>query len=227
MQTNDNWGEQALTVANRFNKEYEGKAFELPAEIEAMPLYQAWRSGKLQMQVASTFWELAQPKKKQHCLDIGCGLSFLVYPWREWEAFFYGHDVSSVARDALMSRGPQLNSKLFKGVKLKAAHHLDIYEPEQFDLAIATGVSCYYSLDYWEQVLLQVKRILKPGSYFVFDTVRADTDLAENWAILETYLGAEVYLEDPADWLAIIKKVGGKLSGQQENELFQLYRVRF
>jgi len=35
----------------------------------------------------------------------------LIYPWRDWQAFFYGQ-VSTVARDALNARGSQLNSKL-------------------------------------------------------------------------------------------------------------------
>lgn len=227
LKTTDVWSDRVFAVANRYNQEFQGQAFDLPAEVEAMPLFQEWQAGKLQARIASPFWELAQPKKNQRCLDIGCGLSFLIYPWRDWNAFFYGHEISRVARDALVSRGPQLNSKLFKGVQLQAAHQLDSYEAEQFDLVISTGVSCYFSLEYWEQVSQQVKRILKPGGYFVFDTLNAEAELAENWAILEMYLGAEVYLETSEDWQTLIKKTGGKVSGQQENELFHLHRVRF
>jgi hypothetical protein len=98
--------QQLGAVAQRFNQEYGGKGFDLPAEVEAMPIFQEWRSGKLQGKISSPFWELGLPQKREVCLDIGCGISFLVYPWRDWDAFFYGQEISSVARDALMSRAP-------------------------------------------------------------------------------------------------------------------------
>ncbi|NET49661.1 MAG: class I SAM-dependent methyltransferase, partial [Merismopedia sp. SIO2A8] len=177
--------------------------------------------------IASPFWELMKPKKKETCLDLGCGLSFLIYPcWREWDAFFYGQDVSVFIRDTLTARGPQLNSKLFKGVKLAPAHLLD-YEDVQFDWAIATGFSCYYSLNYWENVLTSVKKVLKPGGSFVFDVLNPDAEMAENWAILEMYLGAEVFLHSLNDWQALLKTVQGKVVKQQEGALFHLYRIKF
>jgi Methyltransferase domain. len=126
----------------------------------------------------------------------------------------------------LNARGPQLNSKLFKGVKLAPAHQLE-YEPGMFDLAIATGVSCYYPIDYWTEVLNAVKKVLKPGGFFIFDTLDDTQPLAENWAILETYLGAEVFLESAADWKKTIQAEGGQIVKTLARELFQLYKVKF
>ncbi|KAM3097307.1 class I SAM-dependent methyltransferase, partial [Phormidesmis sp. 146-12] len=193
------WQTQITAVADRFNQDYRGEPFDLPDEVKAMPIFLERTSGILQSKTTSPFWQLAKPQKNQRCLDIGCGVSFLIYPWRDWEAFFYGQEISTIARDLLVARGPQLNSKLFKGVTLGAAHELH-YEASQFDLAIATGFSCYYSIDYWETVLTEVKRVLKPGGSFVFDVLDPDMPLAENWAILETYLGTEVFLEPLTDW---------------------------
>ena len=186
------WDNHIAAIALRFNQEYQGTAADLPDEVKAMPIYQERLSGLLQSKLTSPFWQVAKPQKKQQCLDIGCGVSFLIYPWREWDAVFYGLEVSTVARDLLNARGPQLNSKLFKGVQLATAHDMP-YETNQFDLAIATGVSAYYPSTYWESVLAEAKRVLKPGSSFVFDVVDPDTPLAENWAILEMYLGSEVF----------------------------------
>lgn len=169
---------------------------------------------------------MLKPEKNQSCLDIGCGVSFLIYPWRDWNAFFYGQDVSTVARDALVSRGPQLNSKLFKGVQLGAAHQLK-YEANQFDLAIATGFSCYYPLDYWQAVTAEVRRVLKPEGKFVFDVLNSEAALAEDWAILETYLGAEVYLAPISDWEKAVQAAGGKILSHRSGELFQMYCVGF
>ncbi|MGF1537495.1 MAG: class I SAM-dependent methyltransferase [Elainellaceae cyanobacterium] len=211
-------------VARRYDRAYRGDAFDLPEEVESMPIFHDWSSGRLASRLASPFWELAQPKKNQRCLDIGCGVSFLIYPWCEWNAFFYGQEISGVAQKILNTRSPQLNSKLFKGVIQAPAHRLE-YEPGQFDLAIATGVSCYYPLDYWGTVLSAVKRVLKPGGQFVFDVVNAEHEKSENWAILETYLGAEVLLEEASDWENLIKQSGLTVLGQRPGDIFNLYKV--
>lgn len=221
------WQAQVSATTVRYNQEYKGQPFDLPPDVESMPIFRDWTSGALANQIASPFWELMKPKKKQSCLDLGCGLSFLIYPcWREWDAQFYGQDVSVFIRDTLTARGPQLNSKLFKGVKLAPAHLID-YDGLQFDWVIATGFSCYYSLDYWQMVLESVKQVLKPGGTFVFDVFNPDTDMAENWAILEMYLGAEVFLHDLDDWRSLLKTVGGKITKEQDGLLFRLYRIKF
>lgn len=222
----ESWQALLSQVSSRFDREYRGENFALPEEVEAMPIFRDLAAGTLLAKVASPFWEIAKPQKNQRCLDIGCGVSFLVYPWRDWEAFFYGQDSSTVARDALNARGPQLNSKLFKGVQLGPAHRLN-YEENQFDLCLATGFSCYFPLDYWEVVMGEVKRVLKPEGSFVFDILNSDAPLAEDWAILETYRGAEVFLEAIADWEKLIKSTGAKVVKKKNGELFNLYKVQF
>ena len=214
------------SVGERFDKEYQGKSFDLPEEVEAMPVFRDWAAGSLTSRIASPFWEIAKPKKNQHCLDIGCGFSFLIYEWKSWQALFHGQDISDFAVKTVHQRGPQLDSKLFKGIKKGPAHLLD-YPPASFDLIIATGFSCYYPTDYFQAVMEAAKPLLKPGGFFVFDVVDPDKELAENWAILETYLGAEVFLEELSSWRSLIKTVGAKVVKQQEGELFYLYKVRW
>jgi SAM-dependent methyltransferase len=223
----ENAQEAIAQVGKRFDKQYRGEGFDLPPEVEAMPIFREWTAGTLAARVNSAFWEIAKPQKHQRCLDIGCGVSFLIYPWREWDAFFYGQEISTVARDALNTRGPQLNSKLFKGVELAPAHRLQ-YQAAQFDVAIATGWSCYYPLDYWSNILAEVKRVLKPGGLFVFDILNPEKPLVEDWAILETYLGTEVYLEPIAAWEKLVKADNGNIvSRRTGGELFDLYKVQF
>lgn len=221
-----NWESQIATVAARFNQEYSGKTPDLPDEVKAMPIYQERIAGLLQAKLTSPFWQLAKPQKNQRCLDIGCGVGFLIYAWREWDALFYGQEISAIARDLLNSRGPQLNSKLFKGVQLAPAHQL-AYDANQFDLVVSTGVSCYYPSEYWTLVLAEVKRVLKPGGFFVFDVVDAELATAENWAILETYLGAEVQLEPLNVWKRTIQAAGGKVAKSHSGDIFQLLKVSF
>ena len=213
------WEAQTKAVAGRFSKEYRGDTFDVPDEVQAMPIFQDWVSGKLQQEVATPFWDLIKPKKNQKCLDIGCGISFLIYPWRDWDALFWGIDPSIVAYEGLRSRGPQLNSKLFKSIERGVAHDLP-HSSEQFDLIIATGWSCYYPLGYWEVALGEMKRVLKSDGRLVFDVLNPDAERAENWAILETYLGSEVFLESVDDWTSKIKDAGGKIRKTKEGPLF-------
>lgn len=221
------WFEMTEAIAERFNQEFQNKKPDLPDEVQALPIFLDWQSGKLQNRIATEFWNITKPKKRQRCLDIGCGISFLIYPWRDWNAYFYGHDISPTATEIIQSRAPQLNSKLFKNISNKPAHHLEEYDKDFFDLAIATGFSCYYPLDYWGAVLEQVKRVLKPGEIFIFDVINPDADIAENWAILETYLGAEVFLEPLDAWQDLIKKSGAKIAKQTDGELFHAYKIRW
>ena len=222
----EDWRSAIATTTQRFDRDYRQEHPELPAEVQTLPVFEEWQSGQLQNRIASKFWDLRKPKKKQAWLDIGCGLSFLIYPWYEWDASFYGQEVSPVARDILTSRGPQLNSKLFNGVKLGAGHLLD-YEENQFDGAIATGWSCYYPLDYWVQVTTEVKRVLKPDGIFIFDVVDPDSPLAEDWAILETYLGTEVLLTPLEEWRNLVRQAGGKITKSTANDLFLCLQVKF
>jgi SAM-dependent methyltransferase len=220
------WSSEIDRVKQRFDREFKQEAFDLPPEVEAMPIFRDWISHNLAAKITSPFWELAGFEKNHRCLDIGCGVSFLIYNWREWETYFYGQEVSTVARAALNSRGSQLNSKLFKGVQAGAAHQLQ-YENDTFDRAIATGFSCYYPPEYWKLVLQEVKRVLKPNGIFIFDSIDPDTELAENWAILETYLGAEVFLSPLTEFTELVKEVGGRVTSTKSGELFQMYRVSF
>ena len=96
-----------------------------------------------------------------------------------------------------------------------------------FDRVIATGFSCYYPPEYWELVLAEAKRVLKPDGLFIFDAIDPGTELAENWAILEMYLGAEVFLTPLSQFDQLIKSVGGKVTATKAGELFQMYGVSF
>jgi SAM-dependent methyltransferase len=220
------WSSHIARVRQRVDREFRQEAVSLPPEVEAMPLFRQWVNHELTPKITSPFWELCKFQKNHRCLDLGCGVSFLIYAWCDWQAYFYGQDISVAAREALNSRGSQLNAKLFKGVQAGAAHQLQ-YEEAMFDRAIATGFSCYYPPEYWKEVLQAVKKVLKPDGLFVFDAINPDAEIAENWAILEMYLGAEVYLTPLAEFTELVKEVGGKVTATKPGELFQMYQVKF
>ena len=60
----------------------------------------------------------------------------------------------------------------------------------------------------------------------MFDAIDPDTELAENWAILEMYLGAEVFLSPLDRFTELVKEVGG-ITATKSGQLFKLYQVSF
>lgn len=60
-------------------------------------------------------------------------------------------------------------------------------------------------------MIVEVKRVLKPKGSFIFDVIDPESPLAEDWAILETYLGAEVFLTPLSEWHRLIRQAGGKI----------------
>jgi hypothetical protein len=75
--------------------------------------------------------------------------------------------------------------------------------------------------------MAEVKRVIKPGGQFVFDVLNPEQPLAEDWAVFETYLGAEVFLEPIAEWEKTIIATGAKVVKRLSGELFELYLVRW
>lgn len=40
--------------------------------------------GNFIVKIVFFFWEIVKFKKNKKCLDIGCGVSFLIYFWWDW-----------------------------------------------------------------------------------------------------------------------------------------------
>lgn len=59
----DPWQAMLEQVAARFNRQYRGEAFELPTEVEAMPIFREWAAGTLPAKIASLSGKLLHPKR--------------------------------------------------------------------------------------------------------------------------------------------------------------------
>lgn len=221
----DDWTPILETQTERFNRETEIQLglrppWELPNELEALSFWQACQLDHLQDRLAIPFFHLRTPQKREQCLDIGCGVSFFLYPWSQWDASFFGHELSPQVVKLLQSRAPQLNSKLFKSIRQGTAHQLSAYEDRQFDQVIATGFLAYYPLEYLAAIWPQIRRVLKPGAPMIIDWVRAESPWAEEWGLIELFKGTEPFLIPTDQWEATIRHLGGEILKLASGELY-------
>ena len=223
------WAAITDPLAKRFDREVEvqlGQAkWELSEDIQATQFWQACQSEGLDSRLGVPFHELRQPKKKENCLDIGCGVSFLIYPWSHWGAYFHGHELSSKTVQFVQSRGPQLNSKLFKEMNKGVAHNLSMYEDNQFQLAIATGMFYYYPTEYLSAVWSQLLRVMQPKSTLILDVVDPESEWADEWGLLELEKGGEPEFTPLSDWERLFKELGTKVKKRAPGELFVSYAL--
>ena len=221
------WEPILKPLAQRFDKEVAvqlGQAsWELSEDVKQSRFWQACQSENLLDRLGVPFHELRQPKKKEACLDIGCGVSFLIYPWNHWGAYFYGHELSPKTVEFVQSRGPQLNSKLFKEMNRGVAHLLSQYAEQQFQMAIATGFLYYFPTDYFSLVWSQLLRVMQPKSPLVLELLDPESEWVDEWGLLEMEKGVEPLFTPLQEWEATFKQLGSKVRKRVEGELFVSY----
>jgi len=86
-----------------FNRQYRGEAFELPAEVEAMPIFREW-AANTPHKIASPFWKSLNPKRTSAVWILAVASAFNLSLAR-LASIFYGQEISTVAGDALNARG--------------------------------------------------------------------------------------------------------------------------
>ncbi len=228
-QLTDPWQAYLTPVTQRFNREagiqLGEPPWDLPTDLQSLPFWQACQRDHLQDRLGMPFHQVRTPKKGEHCLDLGCGVSFMIYPWSHWQANFYGHEISDRIVKLLKSRAPQLNSKLFKSMQHGPAHVLEPYPEQQFDLAIVTGFLYYYPLDYFTLIWRELQPVLKPKAQMIIEIVQADSPWAEEWGLIELAKGTEPILLPQETWEKQIKDLGGKILKRADGELFTTYVI--
>lgn len=219
------WTAILQTLAREREREFGGQGGgALPDEVQALPFWREVVSGKLAGRLGVPFWSVYRPPKNARCLFIGSGPSFLTDPWTEWNAYFWGLELSASLVKAVRARAPQLNGKLFKGLDQGPPHDLERYSPAAFDLVIATGFSYYLPIEYSELVLGGIARVLAPDGRLLWETAAPDSPWFEDWSIGQVYQGLEVVDVAASDWKARLTRLGA-VRREQSGELFRFFLV--
>ncbi len=224
------WGTRLEAVAQRFDREVGIQmgepAWDLPEDLKHLPFNQACQRDHLLDRLSVPFYQVREPQKQERCLDLGCGVSFLIYPWSHWGAYFHGHELSPRVVQMIQSRAPQLNPKLFKSMHKGPAHLLEVYDTQQFDVVIATGFLYYYPLEYVALIWERLQPYLKPSTHLLLEWVNTESPWVEEWGLTELFKGTEPQLIDGSEFEQQIKDLGGQIVEQASGELFTTYLIR-
>lgn len=137
--------------------------------------------------------EYLDPKAGMNFLDIGSCANLFTHNLGKWPSTYYGVDISPKLVASMKKVAEKRGMKLGD---LVVADMADLpFEDNFFDIAANIGVLEYYDAEYIEKSLVEMKRVLKPGSRVVVDMVSLDHPDAAMMLTVEKLKGRE-YTED-------------------------------
>jgi len=127
-----------------------------------------------------------RPKPGMNCLDAGCCANLATKRFDKWPSIYYGIDISPVLIEEMKSF---VEEALISIGGLEVADISDIpYADDFFDIVMVIGVFEYVDLDYSEEALKELHRVMKPGARMVLDIPNPDNPHVETMFRLEEYL---------------------------------------
>jgi SAM-dependent methyltransferase len=120
-------------------------------------------------------------------LDVGCAASLANYRLDKWPSTYYGVDISSALVEAM--RGFAAQHQISIG-GLHIAELADLpFDNDFFNIASTIGVLEYCTVEYVEQALPELNRVLKSQARVVLDIPNLEHPHADMMFRLEEYLG--------------------------------------
>jgi SAM-dependent methyltransferase len=127
------------------------------------------------------------PKEGMYYLDAGCCANLANYRLDGWPSVYHGVDISPALIGAMKSFVEK------KRILIGGLYNTDIanmpFHNEYFDIASAIGVLEYCTLEYTEQGLDELARVLKPGAKIVLDIPNLEHPHVGTMFSLEEYYG--------------------------------------
>jgi SAM-dependent methyltransferase len=126
------------------------------------------------------------PQSGMRFLNAGCCANLANYRFDQWPSLYYGVDISRALIEAMQEFVKR--HQLFIG-GLYVAELADLpFDDDFFDIADVIGVLEYCTLEYIEQALLELNRVLKAEAKMVVDIPNLVHPHAETMFQLEQYL---------------------------------------
>lgn len=159
----------------------------IPEEIKNSPSYNYFLTGKSFLgSGALDIKEYLAPVDGMNFLDAGCSANIVNYHMDLWPSLYYGIDISPKLISAMQN---YVNRQQITIGGLYVADVSNIpFDNDFFDIAAMIGVLEYCTLEYIRKALLELNRVLKPGSRVVLDIPNSSHLYAADMKKLEEYL---------------------------------------
>lgn len=161
---------------------------ELPEEIRSSAGYKYLMENRSSVNSAAPdIREYLDPKPQMRFLDAGCCANLHNYRLDRWPSTYYGIDNSPRLIEAMKNFASRV------GISTGGLYLAEIVEmpfaDDFFDIGAAIGLLEYYPLEYIQDALRELNRVLKPGSRVVLDMPNRDHRYVADMAGIERYLG--------------------------------------
>ncbi|HSH02516.1 MAG TPA: amino acid adenylation domain-containing protein, partial [Anaerolineae bacterium] len=149
----------------------------------------------------------------QNVLEIGCGTGMILFNLAPHCTSYHATDISASGLDYIQSQLDHNPLPAEIHLNQQAAHQLDNFEPNSFDLIILNSVIQYFpTLTYLETVLTQAAALLKPNGHIFIGDVR-------HYALLDAFHTATKWAQLPADTPVAVLGRERERGREQEEEL--------
>lgn len=160
----------------------------LPEEIKNSPGFERIIRDKNQLNSgAKDIKEFLEPKSGMRFLDAGCCANIVNYRLDKWQSIYYGVDISPKLINAMRNFVRQENISI-GGLWVADISKLP-FKDNFFDIAAVVGVFEYCALEYINESLVELKRVLKPKAKLVLDIPNSEHPDVNIMFKIERFLG--------------------------------------
>jgi SAM-dependent methyltransferase len=166
---------------------------DIPWEIKNTDFYKSLSVNKGSLgSGAPDIKKFLAPAPGMKFLDAGCSANLFNYRLDRWPSVYYGVDISPKLVNAMSDF---VNSQHLSIGGLYVAEITEMpFDDDFFDIAAVIGVVEYLKMEYIEKALLELNRVLKPGSRVVLDIPNESHPHVKDMAALEKHLGRPNYI---------------------------------
>jgi len=159
----------------------------VPEHIQNMPGYRDIINDPSTGSGAPGIKEYLKPEIGMSFLDAGCCANLANYRLDKWPSIYFGIDISPLLINSMRSFVKK------NRISIGGLYNTDVanmpFDDDFFDIASAIGVLEYCTLEYTEQALQELGRVLKPAARIVLDIPNLAHPYVETMFRLEEHLG--------------------------------------
>lgn len=176
----------------------------LPGEIRDLPGYRyLMASDNVNSSGNPDIRQYLAPEKGMCFLDAGCCANLINYRPDQWLSTYYGIDISPRLIGAMTDLAGR--EKMTIGGLYVAELAKIPFNDNFFDIAAVIGLLEYATLNYVKKALIELNRVLKPGTRVVLDIPNEHHIYVGDMVKLEQYLGRPDYIHSRLAFESLLK----------------------